>query len=937
MKPHRVLSSRIFKHYALKPIIITVQSQSYALFSSVPQTQSASPNNPSIPHTLTPQFLLNLIHSSQWHLIKHLSPKLSSSLTSDTLVSLHETPELVLQFVNHVELNTLDIKNLCLTIAILARIPSPKFALHIIKQVVDGGIATTKEIFDEVGGAREQLSIQSTNVFDLLIRACCEMKRAKEAFECFYFMKETGFIPKTETCNGILSLLLKMNMLEMTWVIYAEMFSLKIKSSVYTFNIMINVLCKEGKLKKAKELIGFMENLEINPNVVTYNTLIHGFCSRGRVEGGRLILNAMKAKGIRPDSYTYGSLISGLCKERRLEEASGLFDKMMEIGLVPNAVTYNTLIDGYCNKGDLEKAFSYRDEMVKKGIKPTVSTYNLLIHALFIEGKITEADDLVKEMGENGLVPDAITYNILINGNCKCGNSNKAFSLLDEMLSKGIEPTRITYTSLIYVLSKRKKMKEADDLLKKMLTKGVLPDLVLFNALIDGHCANGNMDRAFMLLKEMDKMQIPPDEVTYNTLMQGRCRQGKVEEARQLVNEMKGRGIKPDFISYNTLISGYSKRGDMKDAFKVRDEMLSKGFNPTLLTYNSLIQGLCKNQEGVLAEELLKEMTNKGIKPDDNTYYSLIEAIGKDGNFENGHIVPGLALALLGLWHSINTIRTYFLKGPPNFTVRFWYPLNSPSKFKHLELIFILSFSVFAIIMEILDFPFLHLAFKLNNYEHATMFLHLAIFSGFTLCAELMQSLHILSGVAGVLISSVFGQELFLLHFHSANHVGIEGHYHWLLQVIVFISLMAALAATCFPTSLPATIVLSNSIVFQGCWFMNMGLMLWLPEFVPAGCAVRLVEGSSGDDRLGAVVCASGEADSRARALANLQFSWILAGILIFTGCISLKLAAKYRSRDFPLEYEQLQNKGPDIHIPMNRLTHAGPCMVSISSRTLES
>ncbi|XP_062007472.1 uncharacterized protein LOC133724689 isoform X4 [Rosa rugosa] len=152
-----------------------------------------------------------------------------------------------------------------------------------------------------------------------------------------------------------------------------------------------------------------------------------------------------------------------------------------------------------------------------------------------------------------------------------------------------------------------------------------------------------------------------------------------------------------------------------------------------------------------------------------------------------GHIVPGFALTLLGLWHTVNTIRSYFLKGPSNFRVRFWYPLNCPfPKIKHLELIFILSFSVFAIIMQVLDFPFLNFSFKLHNLEHATMFLHLAIFAGFTLSAEFINSFQIISGVVGLLTASVFCQELFLLHFHSTDHVGLEEHYHWLLQLIVF-------------------------------------------------------------------------------------------------------------------------------------------------------
>lgn len=251
-----------------------------------------------------------------------------------------------------------------------------------------------------------------------------------------------------------------------------------------------------------------------------------------------------------------------------------------------------------------------------------------------------------------------------------------------------------------------------------------------------------------------------------------------------------------------------------------------------------------------------------------------------------GHIVPGLSLTFLGLWHTINTIRAYCLKGSSKFTVRFWYPYNGPfSTLKHLELIFILSFSLFSIFMQILDFPYFHFAFKLDNFEHATMFLHLAIFACFTICADITQTSEILSGIPGILVASVFGQELFLIHFHSADHVGLEGHYHWLLQLVVFVSLVAALSATSFPTCFLSALVLSNSVVFQGCWFVNMGFMLWSPDFVPQGCTMQLAEANS-TDMHGAITCGSSEADSRARALANLQFSWILSGILILTGSI---------------------------------------------------
>ncbi|KAG6572004.1 Transmembrane protein 45B, partial [Cucurbita argyrosperma subsp. sororia] len=253
------------------------------------------------------------------------------------------------------------------------------------------------------------------------------------------------------------------------------------------------------------------------------------------------------------------------------------------------------------------------------------------------------------------------------------------------------------------------------------------------------------------------------------------------------------------------------------------------------------------------------------------------------------HIASGFVFTLLGLWHTLNTIKAYNLGCGSNFKVRFWYPLDWPhSNLKYLELILVFSFSVIGIFGQFWDYPFIHLSFNVINLEHATMFLHLAVFLGFALYNELNHSSNLLSGVEGVFAACVFSQELFLLHFHSADHDGIEGHYHWLLQLIVFASLVSVIVAACCPTCFPAAIVLSLLVVLQGCWFMNMGFMLWVPNLVPKGCSMRIVENGK-DEMLGAVICASKEADMRARALANLQFSWILAGILIFTGFISLK------------------------------------------------
>lgn len=268
-----------------------------------------------------------------------------------------------------------------------------------------------------------------------------------------------------------------------------------------------------------------------------------------------------------------------------------------------------------------------------------------------------------------------------------------------------------------------------------------------------------------------------------------------------------------------------------------------------------------------------------------------------------GHIVPGLAFALLGLWHTFKTIKAYKLRGPSGFISRPWYPLsNTHFILKHLELIIIFFLSIFIVALQVLDYPLFQFSFKPNNFEHATMFLHLAIYAGVAFAVELTRSPDNFSGLVGILASSVFGQEFLLLHFHSADHDGLEGHYHWLMQLIVFMSLISALVALGFPSSFPAALGRSVLILFQGCWFIDMGFTLWVPACVPKGCYMRLV-----DDILGAVTCGNKDASLRALALANLQFSWIFAGIMIFTSFVCLMPSGKHTDRIILTEYEKLQ------------------------------
>ncbi|KAJ6896519.1 hypothetical protein NC651_022656, partial [Populus alba x Populus x berolinensis] len=163
-----------------------------------PQSQTPYP---SIPKDLSPHGILNSIHSSQWHFVKHFAPKITPSLISITIINLHKTPDLSFQFVIHIGFNGVDIRSRCLALAATSHAPNPKPTLQLLKETNNNGAYSIREVFNELGVARDVLGGKSYVFYDLLIRACCELKRGDDAFECFDMMKGKGVIPCVHACQ----------------------------------------------------------------------------------------------------------------------------------------------------------------------------------------------------------------------------------------------------------------------------------------------------------------------------------------------------------------------------------------------------------------------------------------------------------------------------------------------------------------------------------------------------------------------------------------------------------------------------------------------------------------------------------------------------------------------------------------------------------------
>ncbi|KAK2976989.1 hypothetical protein RJ640_019209 [Escallonia rubra] len=266
-----------------------------------------------------------------------------------------------------------------------------------------------------------------------------------------------------------------------------------------------------------------------------------------------------------------------------------------------------------------------------------------------------------------------------------------------------------------------------------------------------------------------------------------------------------------------------------------------------------------------------------------------------------GHVAPGFGFFVIGLWHLINHIKLHALH-PDSSTSLPWFPT---SKIRYLELFLIMAGCSMSVAMELFIGPSKHQPFDvdgtipsnhLHNFEHSSISMTFFVYAAFSLLLDRIgpKAQHGLTQLLGAI---AFGQQFLMFHLHSSDHMGVEGQYHMLLQLVILVSLITTLMGIGYPKSFMISFVRSLSILFQGLWLMVMGIMLWTPEFMPKGCFMNLEEGHL------VVRCHGDEALHRAKSLVNIEFSWFLIGVTIFAVLVYLALIKIYPEK---VEYQSL-------------------------------
>ncbi|KAG4187023.1 hypothetical protein ERO13_A08G079400v2 [Gossypium hirsutum] len=278
-----------------------------------------------------------------------------------------------------------------------------------------------------------------------------------------------------------------------------------------------------------------------------------------------------------------------------------------------------------------------------------------------------------------------------------------------------------------------------------------------------------------------------------------------------------------------------------------------------------------------------------------------------------GHVLPGLAFFLLGFWHLFNHIKLHSLHPNP-YTSPTWFPTP---KSRHLELFLIMVASSISISMELFISPARHQPLDpdgtipsthLHNFEHSSISMTFFTYAAFAIILDKI-SPKAKHSLTQFIAAVAFAQQLLLFHFHSADHMGVEGQYHLLLQTLIFVSLTTTIMGIGLPKSFMVSFIRSLSVLYQGVWLIIMGYMIWTPSLVSKGCFLHNEDGHQ------VVRCSSDEALQRAKSLVNIIFSWTLIAVIIFSMALYLVLAKLYgekmdfltlkKEEDLELEVEE--------------------------------
>ncbi|KAK1300049.1 Pentatricopeptide repeat-containing protein [Acorus calamus] len=261
---------------------------------------------------------------------------MTSDQVSQIVLRLKNNPRLALRFFLWSKTHSLVSPSLAshaVVAHVLARNRLKSLAKSLIRSALRSDDDAPLSLLDELARSY-RLCDSAPFVFDLLVEACLDSRRADRALEVARSLRSRGVPPSTAVCNHLIrSVAAGAGGSLAAVALYREFFDPQIASTVSRVS---------------------------SPNTQTFNSILLSLYREGKFDALGGIRDEMVRFGCDLNGFSYSILMAAACDERRIGEAEKLFEEMAAKGVKRGVMAYNTIIGGFSAIGDMDRAEELR-------------------------------------------------------------------------------------------------------------------------------------------------------------------------------------------------------------------------------------------------------------------------------------------------------------------------------------------------------------------------------------------------------------------------------------------------------------------------------------------------------------------------------------------------------------------------------------------------
>ncbi|KAH6792865.1 Pentatricopeptide repeat superfamily protein [Perilla frutescens var. hirtella] len=301
---------------------------------------------------------------------------------------------------------------------------SPSVVSFIIEQYGKRGLID--QAVDLFNGIKNFNCPQTTEVYNSLLFALCEVKNFQGAYALIRRMIRKGTVPDKKTYSVLVNAWCSAGKMREAQEFLEEMSKKGFNPPVRGRDLLVGGLLNAGYLESALGLVKKMTKEGFVPDVGTFNCLAEALCNSGQVDFCINLFLDVCRLGFCPDSDTYKIMITVTSKIGRVDEAFKILHRSIEDGHRPFPSLYAPILKALCRMGQFDDAFSFFADMKVKGHPPNRPVYTMLIKMCGRAGRFVEAANYLVEMTELNLLPMSQSFDMVCDGLKNCGKHDLA-------------------------------------------------------------------------------------------------------------------------------------------------------------------------------------------------------------------------------------------------------------------------------------------------------------------------------------------------------------------------------------------------------------------------------------------------------------------------------------------------------------------------------